>query len=62
MRGTSRFVFLVFFLAGMNLCVKGVVMFQLTFDSGLRQIRRKRIFDADALVEGDEAQNVKAEV
>jgi hypothetical protein len=46
----------------MNLCVKGVVMFQLTFDSGLRQIRRKRIFDADALVEGDEAQNVKAEV
>lgn len=53
---------MVFLIAGVNLSVDWVVVLELAFDFGLRQVRRKGIFDADALEEGDEAHDVESEV
>ncbi len=62
MRGSGRFILLIFFFAGVNLGVERVIMAKLAFDSWLREERRESVFDANALVEGDEAEDVKSEV
>lgn len=46
----------------MNLGIKRVIMLELAFDSRLGEEGRKRILDAYALKEGDEAKDVETEV
>lgn len=61
-RGPRGFVFLVLLIAGMDLCVDGMVVSQLAFDAGLGQMRRQGVLDPYALVERDEAEDVQSEV
>jgi hypothetical protein len=47
---------------GVDLGVDGMVVLELALDSGLGQVGRERVLDADALEEGEEAEHVAAEV